>query len=890
VAEKMKNRPGAIGSMDDLINEIASITDMEPADVQHIVLNEFSRITQNWMGEAKSEFEGLIGQVRPGETKNAFSKSRNQALAPSVFYKYGFHNTSSDIGEFAYQTHQRSMDRLLGSLTSLSQDIDRQSREFADRKKQIGEKQALNENALSRAKGETYDNWSRLERSKSLVDNVVSQLVGNEAVDREGNITFGRTIGDVTGWLISGIITTLRNITSGPRYLGWFAHRLTGSAWKAYPMAYWRLWADAQAKMLASFGTSVVKAGGLTAVDFTKSLAHLKNPFKGDFWDSTFHRALDEMGTKMFDRVAAVKKLKDEGLLVTDDAAKDFENKMLGSMLTQGKILHRNLSTAEKILQLPATFMELLATFPRTFAPALGDTGLNMGAAGITHWALNQLENKLRKLSTEKNWMAGRFNLDDVQDPKNIMGPQELKMSENELFRLRDEFQGAGLNLDEQIAQFMRELQSDPKAKFMGPDARKQMVEHAINIANRPSPTNTPLNLKAKNFITTIVSPFMQWKARQFAHFLKQIAVPMQASGVETHGDLTKARLKQWGILATMVMLPMLALGGAIPAIWEEQEARVLKKILYNQVNATRQPWERQDAKSQAIGWGIAASFGIPFLDMAVNAAINDLPNRASVDPSLAMVEKFKDVARYVGGAIQTGDITYKLPELIGSILPDTKAILNRLPSEEGKREGNNAVALIRRYGPTELLRPSGDGGGSNANPLSPYGPQLENAILKGDWGEFDQLVAEATKMAEQMGIADPEKRIKQLVLARSPFTRALKEKLTPDQLAQVKGQMSGDERSILDDAEAKFELAADKVGSKKFAVTKEDPETVAARKKTKTSSFGSTAAVPAVARGSRGRARSRTSLASLRSTSVRATRVGRRTLSRRRSRRRSVA
>src|SRR5690606_37366703 len=124
----------------------------------------------------------------------------------------------------------------------------------------------------------------------------------------------------------------------------------------------------------------------------------------------------------------------------------------------------------------------------------------------------------------------------------------------------------------------------------------------------------------------------------------------------------------------------------------------------------------------------------IPLLEIAVNAMLNDMPNRASLEPNIAVVEKARDMARYIGGVAQTGDLTYRLPEFIGGLIPDTRAVFNRLESETGKREVRDAEALMRRHGDVDLLRQFGSpSAGVNAAPLTPYGPAMINAAAKGD-------------------------------------------------------------------------------------------------------------------------------------------------------------
>jgi hypothetical protein len=178
-------------------------------------------------------------------------------------------------------------------------------------------------------------------------------------------------------------------------------------------------------------------------------------------------------------------------------------------------------------------------------------------AAKAVRYEIDAWGKRLRKLARKQDWLAkSRLNLANPLDPQNILTPQELEISELDLFRLREEFLGAGLNFDQEVVRFL----ANPQARFLEGEALNKIQEYAMNAVNRPSPTNSPLNLKAKNFLTNLIAPLMQWKTRMFGNFLKQLSVPARTGKpIQNLQDLMKLRTAQWALLIMLVLFPMLA-------------------------------------------------------------------------------------------------------------------------------------------------------------------------------------------------------------------------------------------------------------------------------------------------------------------------------------------
>jgi hypothetical protein len=216
---------------------------------------------------------------------------------------------------------------------------------------------------------------------------------------------------------------------------------------------------------------------------------------------------------------------------------------------------------------------------------------------------------------------------------------------------------------------------------------------------------------------------------------------------------------------------------------------------------------------------------GIPYIDMMVNAGLNDMPNRKSLDPSLFVIEQGKKLAKYMGGVVQTGDPLFRLPELIGALVPDSKVIINRLPIREGTREESNVINLARRFGPTDLIRPTTGttSAGINVTPIAPYLDAMVNYAAAGNVGEVVQNYQTAVGVALSMGKEDPEQYVRQLFAARNPYNVAFKSKLSGSQREAFLASLTDDQRKMVQRVESNWTTAAQAIGGNEPTWSREE-------------------------------------------------------------------
>jgi hypothetical protein len=160
---------------------------------------------------------------------------------------------------------------------------------------------------------------------------------------------------------------------------------------------------------------------------------------------------------------------------------------------------------------------------------------------------------------------------------------------------------------------------------------------------------------------------------------------------------------------------------------------------------------------------------------------------------------------------VNTGDMTYGLPQLLKSFLPFSTVVLNRLDSTEGSIEALNARRLMQRSGPQDMLKEQGvkGAGAGKVTELTPYGERMLNAALRGDMDEFSAVYAEGVAKARELGRPDPEKLMAQMFSARNPYDRAFKSKLTAEQHQAFLDKLEPGERAMVEAVEDKYAKAA---------------------------------------------------------------------------------
>lgn len=124
--------------------------------------------------------------------------------------------------------------------------------------------------------------------------------------------------------------------------------------------------------------------------------------------------------------------------------------------------------------------------------------------------------------------------------------------------------------------------------------------------------------------------------------------------------------------------------------------------------------------------------------------------------------------------AAQTGDPVYPTVDLLRSLIPMSKPVLNRvMPGETMRRE---ALRAVRASAPGTMELRSGGGGTGRGSPFQPILRDTINAYLEGDMAGYNQGVERAVQYQISTGKTREEatRSVKQALASRDPLTSAL--------------------------------------------------------------------------------------------------------------------
>lgn len=853
VGNQMRTNAALIQSFDALVNAFAALSGHTPDEVRKTLLIDFGNSIENFAKAAEDEGGVILpktdAQGNLIESKNPTTRTRDKAIAPFAFYDYGLPDSHA-VARFAGAVHSRASDKLAAALQATINDLTRIEKEFA-RKVQAGQapKALMKANKLAVMNEQTYDRLTKIRWRKVQLQNVLNSLTSydpTQDLEVDPLRYFTRAIGTNVGLLVSGTRTTLRNPLWGWPVAGYFMNRLSNVPLLNYPAALF--WVNMRTvQTLASVGYGIARGISKSTLNIPRAVWDLVRGKPRDAIDRLFRDYVDEIGQKALMRVGTTMELANAGLLTIPDFSQEFSNKVLGDWLYEGKVMRDEMAALEKVgMAGLSPFEFLLAVQLRPLNPTFGDVSLNIGDYDALRYPLGpvwQLERALKSLVLK--WQRNPWRTFDFNNPKseqNILSPHEIypgwallgKLSVHtltegaDLTALNDTrriFKEAGLgSFDEMAARFMGEINRGNKAaRLLTPLEMQRLGVLMIDLANRPSAAGEARLFTQKNMLTSLVKPFQQYRLRTLIN-LKGFTGGYAASPGSNLSPSLR-RLLLWSGLFFSTGLAFL-FSNATAQTAAEYLDRWFALLGHKMEKPSRLPSDMEGGKSQALAWARYALGGVPYVDTLANAMLTDIPQSANMTMNVAMVEKGQDLVHYAGGVIQTGNPMYGLPEMVGSFVPDSRVIFNRLESQSGTRMIRNVSNLIRRNGPVEQLRPMGGSiGGENMSDLTPYGRAMGNAAANGDIPEVVRLYNEAVQIASQRGIEKPEQRVKQMFVAQNPYTKALKAPMTADQRQEFKNKLSTLERGEVELVEQNMNEALSAIGGREMHFEKQQRE-----------------------------------------------------------------
>lgn len=826
VADEMKG-DDSIATIDDLVARLAELSGLDAEEeVKPMILHEFGRIVSQWRTALDNSLKASeVDTTKSGDSKNAFTQSRDLTIAPHAFYHVGFHN-SEDVARFSAGMHAVARDRVIDAWRAMIADLERQESEFKRRVQEMKlrgvenpENLAKAERAMERNNGENFDAWEdldgRLQDARKALDRMTA-----DRLDDGFDYLLQRSLGNLVGALVANSLTTLRNVS--PIFLARTLRNMGMS------------WTTAVLKSAYYTTDSALRAAVATAAELPpmawRFLGSIPKSFAGDknapallrVYHGMVREIIDTFTNRVPRRLKNIVAAENAGVLNLPDKVTEWDNQMFGSLWSKGRIPAKDLSNGQKVLISPLVALFESGVMPvlGSAFPALGDLTANQAVllAMKGRFGPRGIADDLQQL--HKRFKDGKraFDFSDLKNPINRFNGKELGINHDILIQRRRFFQQAGIDFDQKATEYLKALESgEAKPEFLTDAELDRISSTAIDLSNRSSPSGSALAFQEASKVAKFFSPLMGFPSRMLGTWSQMLSIPAQSEKhVTTTKELNLERMQQLAFIGLFVVLASLMAGGA-SKIPEELIARAWKKIAFNQDTAARLPWQEEGTNRKLWNFARMAIESVPFLSIVGNGIIpNNMPARASYTPSLVALNVAEGIMDYVNGVRSSGDPTYRLNDLIARLIPDTKAILNRVERFEGSRDRDNMVALAKRTGPTELVRkPYGGGATPNITELTPYGRLLESYAMAGNREKFVETYNQAVAKATELGRPDPEKLVNQMFQSRNPVTAAFTNKLTPEQHAAMLGKMSDSERNQFVAGEQAFAAAAEWVGAK---------------------------------------------------------------------------
>ena len=819
IADRLRSGtvPASNRNMQWLLNELASITGFSVPEVRKEFVDEFGRIMRTFQASILADKNPDVS-VLTDETVNMFTRSRNNAIAPYSFYLHGIPNDSMRL-RLVYSSATVFMDDVMAALKLARDDLEKQKGRLHEASMIAGPESALERNRRALREGNTFDDWYKLDKQIRWLNDLMGKLAKDQ-YDLQINRAYKRLTGTIVSLVLQSLTTTAKNLTWSPMYLGYALKQLTGSNW-AYPAAFFYTYAN-----LIRSVAGLLKHGTIGAIKIATlgpyriatgqdeaDLEWRQSPIR-KMLNQVFRPWIEQMA-EMYQKNSWIMEHVKRGNIFVPDFVSKWDAAMINGWVNAGMLPSESEAYQGKMGKAGMWAVGLLETLVQATGgainPIIGDVSMNAAAMSMAmgSFGLGRLQAQLadvhRRLASNHN----RFNFTNLKDAANRLSYRELGFDTRmDLDKAASIFADSGLDLQDKAIEFLAKLQAGtPNAQFLTEEEAARIGETIVNMINRPTVANTPFWLRSMNAINLTVAPLLGWSTRTLAMFHKGLS----QSAKET--NLTAAKATMMVIGTTLI--PFLV-ASAIGTLGAEEIDRLLKKILYAmKVKPTRQPWEMEGAGKQAQRYLLAALNGIPFIDRFANTLLNDLPTSGRQEMQIFLVQWAKQLARYVGGVIQTGDPTYGASQLVSAVVPDLKMLINRLPQFAGIRENSDQSNLLRRFGPNEMIRPPVDIRGINVTRLTPYANKMVNAAMQEDWTEFRSLYDEAVQVATRMGRKDPERVVEQMFTSRNPYNVAFKSKLSEEQYDELIAKFTPAQREAIQNVERKFQEGARILGTK---------------------------------------------------------------------------
>jgi hypothetical protein len=845
IAQKWRDgAPDAPQTIQEIVDYIDSNTtsDYDKDSIKGILLGEMDGQIRKFYKDFVEPNKNSAGAttVESVQRDTAFSKAYLKDVGSSFYYDYGA-VTAPEIRNMGVDSTNFHLVRLVNTLDGLVKSYDTAIAQIEGISKD-DQKAFIKKGMVAFRSGEDFRNWERLKAERRIAQyfkESLPQAYGkDQSLPLELFSNVKRVTGDAISTALSGLGTFLNVSFGSPMKM-----MLTlGALDRVYGLTYFRGVLNTMASVmrygLVGVPKTAYKIGkigfDLHSVGLKEKAAELwirglQEATEGLFRQSEFYDQQYKYGlgfaNPVGERIANI-------IAMPYTHGMGYEAKFSENPLFAGgqKLGFRALSLAEAPLELVKSYFPQFGYVVSYDAAARTAGQIIDGIAAQARRSFDYLE---------KSGKLAQWDLKDIKSPKNQQIPSEYvipgfftkKSATAQNFAALWWSRAIDQPFHETVLNYWKKLsetkpEDRDKVSFLAADvadpAKVKQVEDArggallgvaVKDVHHASPENRPLELR-KNQLLSAIFPLAGW----FSHSARGV---FQAVGkAPTDPYSTYRRLAVIAGITALNVAAMGIVGGEV----EKEIKRLMYKLVYHEEFPAKQIWRGGSAKEVA---QIALMDDTSFIPLAHDVAAILLGTKRGgegLGGTVFALSKLNSILDYFKGVIKTGQPTYGVANLLKTMAPSSKVIINQLASQQGLIAARNAQTLLDLYGPEDLRGKGQDVTFHDPTPLTPYRNDLRNAIFSGDADGVKAAAKAYLDKAVAMG-NEPEK-AQSLLRSTMSALNLMKmggKKLTDDQLIAFIGNLTDAEKAQVNAANQNW-VGAEKALGMEGTLTAQPP------------------------------------------------------------------
>lgn len=496
----------------------------------------------------------------------------------------------------------------------------------------------------------------------------------------------------------------------------------------------------------------------------------------------------------------------------------------------------------------------------RAKSPGAVDNLINMAALNAQRSGLfEQLKrNAVKAFAAREAHSAATgvplSQINDFSKRSGILSPEELGLGKANGFRnanrMRIAFQPVGI-LDKVLLDYYNRYKAAPESEkssvplFANAEDEGAILYNLATYGNVATAGFTPpamVGVGKRGLLKNIIFMFRNYPFR--------MAEQMSKLFEENLRD-PKAARKAYNLWAMFGAFLIIGLAGALGI----ELRKPLEKAITGRTTAALSLSNVQDAGTAARYVGMALANNVPYYGQVISQMLGN-PGYGSwwdVSQIVPLFGLAKDLSTTINRIGQTHDVLFPLADFAARWAPPTAPLMRLVPSLAGDIEARNAARALRVVGPSEGIELAG-GGGQQASqtPASAAIRRLISAAYRGDEAGIQEAFKQAVEEKRAQGSPDPERAVLQSLASKEPARVAYGRAITPEEESRLIGRMSGRQRADYEGSRDAFNLINQTLGTK-FRLTS-TPQARTRGQASRRSIFAQ-AQTPIFPRGSRRRA-----------------------------------